>query len=243
MYNTLRTINKLPWNENLGVWLRTSGLLRQQINRDWIVAEYLFDWDAKDSAWNNDWVATNITWPDSNKLYKWKDASGNWRNSYIEANLPQLWSNFSFVIGLKWDNNPASDWDRIIDAYSWNLSNIWFQWSHYYYPENRQKFYVMTTWGHEIAVQIQGTLSAWVPYFMVFTVEGINLKAYLNWEFNNIETFWDIPLRSSNKIKIFSSNYNRANFDWDISLLRICDVALSPERVKEMYLEWLQLLH
>ncbi len=41
----------------------------ETIPRDGLVAEYLLDWNANDTAWSNNWTATNVTWVNADRGY------------------------------------------------------------------------------------------------------------------------------------------------------------------------------
>jgi len=65
------------------------------IPRNWLVAEYYLNGDAIDSAWTNNWTATNITWSNSNVGYQSKFALW-WANSSL------TYSSITYTTSVIW---------------------------------------------------------------------------------------------------------------------------------------------
>jgi len=84
------------------------------IPRNWLVAEYYLNGDATDSAWNNNWIATNITWPTSNigyqsKLALWW-ASSSLTYSSITYTTSVIWKDGNMLINSNEVTATALNW-------------------------------------------------------------------------------------------------------------------------------------
>ena len=101
--------------------------LPASIPRDWLVAEWLLDWNWNDTSWNwKNWTPSNITWTDGNigfqKQYA-NDADENWYIA-IPSNIIQNKTKISYALWFK-ANVSRTAWPQYLIYY--RNSNVWWK--------------------------------------------------------------------------------------------------------------------
>lgn len=206
------------------------------IPRDGLVAEYLLDWDAKDTAGSNNWTATNVTWVNSEKGYTSDTGSFNGSSSKVQcSSIPTLSKSNPFTVSIifkandtssrrtLWTHNLGSS-DRIWVAIEGNLIRTWiFNWSSYFVTTNKSFTDTSNYYLHTVTFD-------WVS----------TLKTYLN----GAEYTWWTSTPSLNASVQELILWTKSDWDWDfswkLSLTRIYNRVLSQDEVQVLYQEWLR---
>lgn len=199
--------------------------------RDWLVAEYLLDWNANDTSWNvNDWNPLNISWVGAERGYVWKVASFNGSNSYIST--PFSLNTLPISISM-WCNLDTSSWWVFFiwnDNWGWDYSILyWFNWN------------VISAWIWTSRMDSTTAISYWEWNHIVLTIDiSWNANLYLNnisiaSSSSGADTWWASTFYIGKK-ETWTAYY----MDGDIWLARIYDKVLSEDEIKELYLEWLR---
>lgn len=125
-------INKIYlWTTEIKkIYLGSTIIYDKWIPTDWLIAEYLLDWNVLDTSWNwNNWTATNVTY--TTWLKDKQCAVFNGSSSKIATSSFNIWTNdFTWC----WRLNTWSSWNQIILSNSnwWNytqlvLFNWWYE--------------------------------------------------------------------------------------------------------------------
>ena len=104
MFNKLRQIQLQPWNDNLGVGLKTPWFLRQSVKKWGLLWDWQLNWNAENNVWTN-WTATNVTYPDSNIWYQKQVWEITW-NWYVDVWDWYSWEASYTIMG--WFNSDVS---------------------------------------------------------------------------------------------------------------------------------------
>ena len=230
MYNNTRSkqINERDYT----IWSRQSWPSnRFQIPKNWLVWEWLLNWDATDSLWVNNGTATNMSWVDSWVWYTKQAGSFNWTSSKVVcSNITWIktislcltktntttTSNMLFTTNTTWTSNYIwqvhSNWVFYCNLWWWNLTP-----SHWITANN--------TW-----------------YNIIITTDWSNLKLYNNWILlSTVATTLSLFIWN-----IWTWNnwyYSWYYYDWLISNIRAYDRVLSNKEIQILYKESLKLLH
>jgi len=185
------------------------------IPRNWLVAEYYLNGDATDSAWNNNWIATNITWPTSNigyqsKLALWW-ASSSLTYSSITYTTSVIWKDGNMLINSNEVTATALNWvsgstylilrfyDRILSDDE--IQTLYLEWLQKLTPEREAypKLFDWLVWYRDFR---DGDLSNLVDWTLA-TNNGATLTTdHLGYSNNAYNTVWDWKILLSTVIPL-----------------------------------------
>ena len=202
------------------------------IPREGLIAEYLLDGNANDTAGGNNGSASNISWVESEVWYVKENAIFNGSSSKVVSTQSSL-SNFSISVFFKWDVAPSSTARQVVNCI-WSVDSMWITWGH---PASdfEKTFYIHTS-NWYFPCKIQQNLIAWVYYHIVWVYDWSTAKIYVNWELDHsVSVTWTI--QTSNTLNIGHIN-NGSYFDWSIWLVRLYNKILSESDIKSLFFEW-----
>lgn len=208
--------------------------LGNTIPRNWLVAEYLLDWNANASVGTNG-TATNVTWVKTNKWYQNQAWSFSWSNSNILVNS-NMWFTIYSYIDINW----------------WFAINSW-----------QSNKYIMSLWGNTgwalfIAISLTYDwyirFDFWNYYISTLTWNGL-------FYFFRIVKQWSLVYIYINNILVHSWVFiawsdiwnwfwifcpiwaqSAANGSWLAQTIRFYNRILSDNEAQILYYEWLRKL-
>jgi len=246
MYNNTRS--KQIIERDYTIWSRQSWPSnRFKIPRNWLVWEWLLNWDATDSLWLNNGTATNMSWVDSWVGYTKQAGSFNWTTSKVIASFSNNSASNPIVFSCRfkintgetswhliaiWDNTGIRI-DMFVNDLTWNIKLYWYSAS----SVTSREFY----WNTIIQPNI------WYLAQMVRPTTWTNEELYINWiketlTYTATGTPWSIV---TTVLTIWMINvWTELNFlNWIIQNTRIYNRVLSNKEIQILYKEWLKLLH
>lgn len=204
---------------------------------DWLVWEYLLDWDANDTSGNwNDGTATDITWNSATKGYVTEVASFNGTSSRID------FSSNPFDSFMDWNSDFSIAW--------WfNADNISATNEYYIFNNFPNKYVIkIRDWSLQTKARISNTsykttfsLSTWQWYFFVATYSSSNWqKLYINWSLVGSDSnTWSFDNASWWVTRIGEGDQNRWKyFNWLIWIFRVYNKILTDYERNNLYQEW-----
>lgn len=227
------------------------GWICWNITRNWLIGEWLLDWNADDTSWNwLNWTAHNIIWADTNFGNQEKSGNFSATNSYItDLGNNSLWSTTSpsFFAWIKptigsltkpkyrWVYFASSWWHQLvyvrISDYGWQsyLNFITWVWNGF------------SDWASDDKWIPIWEFTPWQWYNIWFTQNGRTINIYLNWElYTTYESTWNFAVFNWT----FYSNIGGCwwmpwyEWDWNIQGIRIYNRALSNTEIQALYNEW-----
>jgi len=212
------------------------------IPRDWLVAEYLLDGSAVDTAWSNDWTATNVTFLPAERGYVEEVGSFNGSSSNVFVWPITLWTNFTLNFLVKYTDSSTlmmlfneksgQDLARIY------LNNDW----------DVQMYFWQNTSNRISSSFTNPSIHDWEYHFLTINIDivAMTTTVYLDWvsqtiTYSNSWSAWSIVL---NWFYLWADVDNtRRFFNWKIWLTRIYNRALSEQEINQQYQEWLKYIH
>lgn len=206
------------------------------IPRDGLVAEYLLDGNAKDTAGSNDGTATNVSYPTSDRWYVNDVWEFNGSSSYV--NIPSVTLNNNYTINLWFntDNFPTT----------WNPAG-WLLSSRTSGQNDRGSIWCLN---NQILVlggssgQLGWNLVTNKRYMVTYTKSWNTYTCYVDKQ--QISTFTDsntinalnLPRLGSLGQYVFPQEF----YDGQLWIVRIYNRALDAEEIDALYQEWLRKL-
>ena len=220
--------------------------LVSSIPRNWLVWEWLLDWNALDS---NDWTknngtATNVTYVPTDRWYQKQAGSFNGSSGFVQWNLSNQ-SSFTLNFFYK-PTNTASINATEETVFCSSLNNtvgtddFWFLHRHQSWSFFKTFYVVNTSWTY-FPCQLTTTPQAWIIYMITCEFNWTQLKVYCNWVLENtvsftwtkktwwLFNFWRLP-------------WNTWFYNWQIQWVRIYNRVLSQQEIQNLYQEWLRQL-
>lgn len=215
------------------------------LERDNLVAEYLLDGNANDTAGTNNGAANNITWVWADRGYIEEAGSFNSTTGYISiaSNLIPSWvqSYYSFWVKPNslawWDAFSSTNPRNIIDVENTNVwfirflgdkINVWVNdWS---WHEYHSQWGVFTTWEWqfiEVLITPSDKVKAWRNWVLLWN----------DWLNDTIPATWN---STSNTFMWRQYSASQRYYDWEMSLFRR-DTGIT-EHNRASYLEGLRKL-
>ena len=201
------------------------------IPRDWLVGEWLLDWNTNDTSWNwNNGTATDVSWVNARRWYINKCASFNWSSSKLDTNynIPSSSTTYS----VWW-------WYRLDSA-----DNYWVLLSQWTTTNSTNKFNIEYSSAVRFAIHdwdwntyaVEAWDIDWKWHYYMWTFDWSNVKFYDNWILQWTTSFsWSNDL-SSDSMRISSySNDDTCNINWDCWNVLAINKALSADNVKLLY--------
>ena len=211
------------------------------IPRDWMVAEYLLDGNANDTAGTNNWTATNVTWTWADRGYVEEVGSFNGSSSQVNTssnitlNSMSVWIKPDVEITTSNAYWLASRWADSFGIRFWSVTGnatneivtVVGGWnSNVSYWNQSTVGNITTDWHHLVLVW-----EWWTTYRLYKNL--IDLWTSINW------AWWGAGQISLSRFGSFRTN---PYFDWKIWLVRMYDKALTSSEINTLYLEGLRKL-
>ena len=252
MYNKFRVKQLQQWKSI--ATQKVAGLLRQEVPRDWLVAEWLCNQTANDTAWfQSNWTMTwwVFTWVAEAAWYNKWYATFDWTWDYIsfwdDARLELATFSFSCWVN---PNSTQNAYANIVDM-AHNSSS----WTSYWWAfeqnitTNNQYSFAVARWASNWFDTILFTISAatWTHIACYYNDSTKNANVYVNWV-----AVWAEQTFSSNTWLIYSTmskyiarwNGNTArDWNWKWCLYRYYNKQLTVKDFQLLYREWIKLLH
>jgi len=189
------------------------------IPRDNLVAEYLLDWNANDTAWSNNWTATDITRVDGDRWYVNQCASLN-GSQFSKTNI---WSGEN-LLSKNAINDPSG-------------YTIWINssWRIFFHRRGSVRKAISTT--NSIVVNKE--------YLLSIVINWNNSKIYLNWveqALTDNDDMWIWDSTNSHSLTLWSSPSGADFYSWKAALLRIYNKIPTESQINSLYQEWLRKL-
>lgn len=214
------------------------------IPRKDLTGEFLLDWDPNDTSWNwNNWTATDVTWVAADKWYV--KECGNFNGSSSDINWPQV---FDWV----WDFSFVS-WFRT--SHTWDHQNIFAERKDSDWNQPNMLCFTRINSNNKFNFEIRN--DSWDDYSLASDTEYTDWKwhlwvGYRKWSdiYINIDNWAEIKSMSATSDDVCDDNNlfdiwasrDEEVFDWDIWLVRVYNRVLTPQEIKNLYLEWLRKL-
>ena len=219
------------------------------ISKDWLIWEWLLDWNANDTAWTNNWTPTNMVYVNSTVWYTRQNWVFNWSSSYVNLNTKfNLSASNKMSISILLNATSLTNYSNI-DVFRQNANSLSpdfllsFQWNW-----TILAFWVNTsTWYSALNVTITDSDYIWKWNLITATYDWANMRIYRN----NI-LIW--TLAKTWNLVMWATTYNCViwrleppstfyeYFSWNIKLARLYNKALSTNEIQLLYLEWLKKL-
>jgi len=209
------------------------------IPRDWLVGEFLLDWNWDDTSWNwNNGTATDVTWISADRGYVKECWSFNGSSSKVDVPDNLLdWTIFSVsvIISDKW-NSSDTDW-KIID-----FRNSWKDNYFVFFHQNADgTIQLAVDFWTSNQVKIWN-VNEWYKHYW-FTRNWDTLKIYKEWILINTLSVWTNSFTGASwMIWQESDDWAARHFNWDIWLVRIYNSVITPSEINSLYIEWLRKL-
>lgn len=261
MYNNNRLKSIQPWNEILGVWLRTPWVLRQPIFRNDLIWEYLLNNNVLDTSgfarngtatsltyWSPlvgynrycgvfNWTASMFTLPTSTS---YDLTTGTWCFWVKLNSATYTYTGLYFNVFDHWDE---TNWSGNYAGMGINFMTDWV---------NKFRINVVIsngTWGNNTINTIDTGTSDTNWHFLQVTLTGTTTQIFLdnvlvstkanhssvNYSTNPVIYIW------CNRREYWATNTNF--FPWQMALIRIYSILLSWKEKLILYNEWRKLLH
>ena len=228
------------------------------IPRDWLIGEWLLNWDAVDSSWNwFDATATDVTRKDDTAWYQ-KESAYVWDWAKIEwpdvEDLRIVWD-VSYWAWVKVDDWWANwDWYQMIinEVDNWEslTTNVCYL---VWVKTDSKKLYIWHEywdWNNQFyEVDLYPPEWEWCHIFITRDINNKEYKVYLNWQYKLSQTYDTNPEKwdSDNTQRLclwrdkWDSDWNELY--WQICLARVYNRILSDQEIRALYLEWLRKLN
>lgn len=220
------------------------------IPRDWLVWEWLLDWNANDTAWTNNWTETDITYVWAERWYVNQCASFNGSSSILSLPATTLWTIWTQDFYVSW-------WYYLTDPWSGHYPMLFgsfqspspFVWPTIFFdPHN-----VWWWWWWWDAIQFRATgdnkffsstsasslYNGW--HHIVMTRISWTLYLYIDWVLDNS---WsdNTDIWAADECDI-CRNSSKQRRHWKTWLVRAgVWIWLSQQEVQQLYQEWLRRL-
>ncbi len=238
MYNNTRS--KQIIERDYSIWSRQSWPSnRFQIPRNWLVWEWLLNWDATDSLWINNGTASNVSWVDSWVWYTKQAGSFNGSSSSIsiwtivDPDSYNSWFSISWAFKRLWSSTNCN----IFTISDWWLSWWWIEFKILSSTQIQYRFW---SWTPSSVYTINYSIWTWWNSFIMEHDINWN-RLYIN---NNLISNNPYIALANNSTSMniwawFSWNY----YWWLIQYIRLYTKLLSQQEKQTLYKEWLKLLH
>jgi hypothetical protein len=246
MYNNQRSRQIIE--RDYTIWNRQSwSSNRFQISKRWLVWEWLFNWNTKDSLLINDWTAINVIFDEGGCGYIKQTADFNGANAmvYIPHNSIYNFTN-QFSISYSINIDVFEEWKWII----WKWSEQPTTWTTNQFTIITKSVwkvgFYLNTWTIT-SFDNTTTLNTWERYDIIHTYDWVFMSTYINWILDwtlaktwNMVTTWTLQ-----RIEVwtYASNILDQYLNWKIQLLRIYNIVISEKEINKIHLERLKLLH
>ena len=208
------------------------------IPRDWLVGEWLLDWNTNDTSWNwKNGTATDVSWVDAERWYISKWASFNGSSSYIDlwnkmtdayywisvwANITDNWNRRRFV---DFGEDSWSDWQFVISKYQDTNKIMYRNWKNDY--PSADGYLIYNERHHYVIYQ-----------------KGDTIYFYRDWILHSTTNTSETPQsHSRSHAYIWKSNRSADPlYKWQMVLLRTYNRVLSPTEIQALYQEGLRKL-
>ena len=200
------------------------------IPRDWLVAEYLLDGSAVDTAWSNDWTASNVTYLPAERGYV--EEVGSFNSNWTVTTWTWIWIWLTaFTVSAFIKSSVADTAERRVLAWlnSWG-SNIFYM----QYYQNKYYAIAWVWWADWVIQPTSPTPPVWEYVHYLIENNWTNFRMYVN----NILVWSDTWSFSETLDKVIIGN----NYNWDIWLTRIYNRALNESERTALYQEGLRKL-
>jgi len=215
-------------------------LIPTQAPRDGLVAEYLLDGNANDTAWTNNGTATNVTWATAERGYVSEVGDFNGTSSYVDFTNVTI---DSFCVWIKPNIEITTSNSYSSNSYWLSSSTINTEWIRLWSVTVNATNEILTIvdwWNSNIFywdnTAISSITTDW--HFLSFIWDWTTYKLYYDW----LDVWSPIIVWSPSQIRI-----NRLwrfltlpYFNWQIWLARIYNRALSQAEITDLYLEGLR---
>lgn len=239
---------------DFSIWTHQSWISwRYPIPRNWLVWEWLLNWDALDSSWYwNNWTATNVTYADTDVGYQKQMGVFNGSNSNIviadNASLKPTW-NFTIVAVIKTTSN-TNQW--IFQSWSQNANNAWIRFWLFTTDWIRFETWRNTWWTEDTdwkkVIYSSASVRDWNNHIIVWRYNWADLSIFIDWVLVNSVawTYW--PWYSAtNYVRIWCLNNSWTNLffwvNWNEQKVRLYNRDLSNKEIIILTKELQKLLH
>ena len=223
------------------------------IPRDWLVWEWLLDWNAVDTSWSwNNWTATNVTWNTAERWYVKEVSSFNGNSDIIVNNNPfawlfsvNVWINTTQSLWTYWTDK-AYGWSQIINADVSGAANdiiplSILEWYPVIWIWNAGWNYLTSSfsWNYQV--------NDW-KYHMItmLRVPSSNtISLYIDWKYISSQTNNIISTNTNDQTKFrmwIEVPWNGSYFNWNIWLARIYNRVLNNSEIQALHQEGLKKL-
>jgi len=213
----------------------------ETIPRNWLIVEYLLDWNAYDSSWNwNNWITSNVTYINSDIWYVKERGNFNGSSSWINCGKilhNELYITISlFFEILPWANNGS------IIAQRDTATPMTWEWDISYNTEWTVRFLIRSSTAYLFCKTPIWSIQTWIKYHLVVISDWTTKKVYIDW----------IELASINDNTALSIDDIRSQLEiwrtyiiWDYLanntwLVRIYNRVLHITEINILYQEWLK---
>lgn len=250
LYNETAPSSCYDWIKNQNETSTDYGWVCWIISRNWLVWEWLLNWNGNDTSGNwNDWTTYNITWSNETVLNQSLNWYFNGNNSYIEvadSSFIRFTDEMSYSLWRKWNDDDsilfmkrAPDLPVEYGAYLWGPTDFRiFQWIS---PSYINSYYLWTDIDYY-------KMQDWNYHHLVFTHKFwiTNSKAYLDWQ--EIQLNWTNQLELApwgNYPLYIWKNWTLANSfpNWNMQAIKFYNRILSSTEIQSLYNEWVVLLN
>ena len=227
---------------------------RFQIPRNWLVWEWLLNWDATDSLWINNGTATNMSWVDSWAWYTKQSGSFNWTTGYVDC---WNWASLSPTTAISvsaWIKHTAwwTAYERIASKFETNLTS--YKWWNIQISNTgvlqfectNTNWWSTSTYWKTWTTNLKD--SKWHLVNAIFDTTNW-MKLYVDWKLETIwTTNWTIPASIwvvTTPLNIWRLLFNWTWYYWNINIqnVRLDNRILSNKEIQILYKDWLKLLH
>lgn len=225
------------------IWSHQSWISwRYQIPRNWLVWEWLLNWNALDSSWYwNNWTPTNVIWAATDIWYQAQCWSFNW-SAYINlassSAIDLSWNNWTICFIVK---PTLTWWDRWIIWKKTSFGNL--NWEIWKQSANKLVMWIWNSlWWWVIDWNYTFTNNKIVN--CVITRNWTSFSLYIDWVFINTQTN-SATISNTLPATIWRiwTDVTTGQWSWDIQLIRNYNKSLSQGEIQLLHLELLKLLH
>lgn len=248
MYNNLRIKKIQPWNDLIGVWIKTNLQIRQGIKRNLLVWEWLLNGNALDTSgfWNN-LTETSITYSETNIWYQKNQCEFNWSTWRLNAwaTIIPVWKkSISFwvkssytawyqtiISNSRWDSNET--WTAVyIDITTWKINFQIRNWAAPILAITSTGNICDWLWKHIVCIGEWDTTTNWYSIY-------INWVINVQWTASAIESW-----TPTNNMRVgVLANDTLYDLNGSMTNIRIYSWNIWALWVLSLYMEWLKLLH
>jgi len=207
------------------------------IPRDWLVWEWLLNWNALDTNdWTkNNWTATNVTYSNTEIGYQKQSWVFNGSAKIWTNYAPSIWaSNFTNNIWYNWTVSSSAQY--IFSNYDWTATYFilyvaWAAWAWWIVAEMPSAQMILTSlW-----------IQDWKWHMITFLRKGSSLVCYVD----SIQK-WIVSVSSNawnwQQIYLWRRWDDDNPMTWKLQWYRFYNYAISQQEIQTLYQEWLRQL-